>query len=100
MEFGLIILSPVGGIAMLARVAFGIVMLCLAVPSIYTMWSSLRTRSEPGETPNLDALWKHYKRGEISWDEYLRCKVEGTQVRKQDERGLFSSSGSNDDVTS
>ncbi len=99
MEFGSIILSPAGGIATLARVAFGIVILCLAVPVVYTMWSSLRTRSESGASPDLDALWKRYRRGEISWDEYLQRKVEGMQVARQDERGLLSNPGSND-VTS
>ena len=99
MELGSIILSPAGGIATLARVAFGIVILCLAVPVVYTMWSSLRTRSESGEAPDLDALWKRYKQGEISWDDYLRGKVEGMQEARQDERGPFNNSGSND-VTS
>ena len=99
MEFGSIMLSPAGRIATLARVAFGIVMLCLAAPIIYTMWSSSRSRSESGEAPDLDALWKRYRRGEISWDDYLRCKVEGMQAARQDEREPFNNSGSND-VTS
>ena len=81
MQVGLIMWAPAGGTAMLARTAFGVVILCMAVPAVARRWSSLRrtTRrdAESGESVDLDALWELYKRGEISWDEYLRGKVEG-----------------------
>lgn len=81
MQFlGLAVLAPTtGGTAMLARAVFGVVLLCLAVPVIREVWSSLRSGPETGDPPDLDALWKRYRRGEISWDDYLRCKVEGTR---------------------
>jgi hypothetical protein len=79
MHFGLIVLSLVGEIAMLARAAFGIMILCLAIPVLRAMWSSLRTRPRSDDLPDLDALWTRYKRGEISWDEYLRGKIEGAR---------------------
>lgn len=78
MEFGLITLAPAGEIAMLARAVFGLVILCSAVPVILGMWTSL-ARSESDDSPDLDALWKRYRRGEISWDDYLRVEVEGTR---------------------
>jgi hypothetical protein len=28
---------------------------------------------------DLDVLWQRYKRGEISWDDYLRGEVEGVR---------------------
>ncbi len=49
MQFGLIALGPAGGIAMLSRVAFGVVILFLAVPVLRAMWS-LRTRRPPPRT--------------------------------------------------
>jgi hypothetical protein len=76
MEFGLVALAPAGEIAMLVRAVFGLVILCSAVPVILGMWTS-RARSESDDSPDLDALWKRYKRGEISWDDCLR--VEGTR---------------------
>ena len=81
MQVGLIMWDPVGGIATLARTAFGVAILCTAVPVVARRWSSLRRTTrrdvESGESVDLDALWGLYKRGEISWDEYLRGKVEG-----------------------
>jgi hypothetical protein len=78
MEFGLIALGPAGGIAMLARAAFGAVILCLAIPVVSSIWSLKRTgKTEPDDLVDLDALWELYRQGEISWDEYLRGKVEG-----------------------
>jgi hypothetical protein len=96
MHFGLIVLSLVGEIAMLARAAFGIMILCLAIPVLRAMWSSLRTRPRSGDSPDLDALWKRYKRGEISWDEYLRCEVEGVRRAGLDRGGPSSNSASDD----
>src|SRR5215204_751147 len=62
MHFGFVLLSPVGEIAMLTRAAFGIVILCLAIPVLYTIWSSLRPRYKSGDSLDLDALWKQYRR--------------------------------------
>ena len=60
MQVGLTILSPAGGITVLARALFVIVLLCLAVPAVAGVWVSMhrRTRrdSESGETLDLDAL--------------------------------------------
>jgi len=82
MQVGLTILSPAGGITVLARALFVLVLLCLAVPAV-GVWVSMhrRTRrdSESGETLDLDALRELYKRGEISWDEFLRGEVEGVR---------------------
>jgi hypothetical protein len=65
---------------MLARAAFGIVLLlCLGLPVIRGIWSSLQTRPDSDDSLDLDELWKLYRRGEISWDEYLRGKVEGAR---------------------
>ncbi len=73
MQFGLIAPSPASEITTLARAAFGVVLLlCMVVPVARVIWSSLRTRPESGDPPNLDELWERYRRGEISWDEYLR----------------------------
>ena len=81
MQFGLVMSSPAGVVTMFARALFALVLLCLTVPAVAGVWVSMhrRTRkdSEPGESLDLDALWKLYKRGEISWDEYLRGKAEG-----------------------
>ena len=81
MQVGLIMWAPAGGTAMLARTAFGVVIVGMAVPVVARRWSSLRRTTrrdvESGESVDLDALWELYKRGEISWDEYLRGKVEG-----------------------
>jgi len=95
MEFGLVALSPAGEITMLARAAFGIVILCLAVPVIHAMWSSLRAKSKSGHSPDLDALWKRYRRGEISWDEYLRYEIEEIQGTGRDEGEPSGNSASN-----
>jgi|SRR5215203_3802829 len=99
MHFGFVMLSPVGEGAMLARAALGIVIPCLAIPVLHAMWSSLRTRSESADSPDLDALWKRYRRGEISWDEYLRCEVEGVQRSGLDKGGPSRNFGS-DSITS
>jgi hypothetical protein len=80
MQLALVALNPAGEITMLARAAFGIVLLlCLGVPAISGIWSSLRTRTESDDSIDLDELWALYRRGEISWDEYLRGKVEGAR---------------------
>ena len=83
MQVGLTILSPAGGITVLARALFVIVLLCLAVPAVVGVWASLQRRtrrnSESGETLDLDALRELYERGEISWDEFLRGEVEGVR---------------------
>jgi hypothetical protein len=80
MQFGLIALSPAGEITMLARAAFGVVLLlCVAVPVVRGIWSSLRARPESDDSLDLDELWARYRQGEISWDEYLRGKVEGAR---------------------
>jgi uncharacterized membrane protein len=80
---GLIALAPAGGMAMLARAVFGIVILCMAVPMIHRTWSSLRTRRpESGDSPDLNALWERYKRGEISWDEYIQAEVSEKNARR------------------
>ena len=76
----MITLGPAGGIAMLARAAFGVAILCLALRVMSSMWSLRRTgKPGPEDRVDLDALWKLYKRGEISWDEYLRGQVEGAR---------------------
>jgi hypothetical protein len=73
-------LSPASENTMLARATFGIVLLlCVAVPAIRRMWSSLRIRPGSGNSPDLDELWEHYRRGEISWDEYLRDRIGGAR---------------------
>jgi len=80
MQSALAAVNPAGEITMLARAAFGIVLLlCLGIPVISGIWSALRTRPDPGDAVDLDELWALYRRGEISWDEYLRGKVEGTR---------------------
>jgi hypothetical protein len=81
MQSGLIALSPASEIALsLAQATFGIVLLlCIAVPAIRGMWSSLRIRPGYDHSPDLNELWKHSGRGEISWDEYLRDKIEGAR---------------------
>ncbi len=79
MQFGLIVSNMTGGIAMLARVALVVVMLCcLAVPLVNRA-RELFARSEPNDSVDLDELWQRYRRGEISWDEYLRGEVEGAR---------------------
>jgi|SRR5215210_1092709 len=76
MQFGLIALSPAGEITMLARAAFGVVLLlCVAVPVGRGIWSSLRAGPESDDSLDLDELWELYRQGEISWDEYLRGKI-------------------------
>ena len=80
MQFAIILLSPMTEIPLLARAAFGVVLLfCVAVPAVSGIWSSLRTRPDLADSLDLDELWKLYRRGEISWDEYLRGKVEGAR---------------------
>ena len=80
MQSGLIASSPASEIAMLTRATFGIVLLlCVAVPAIRRMWSSLGIRPESAHSPDLDELCEHYRRGEISWDEYLRDRIGGTR---------------------
>ncbi len=83
MQVGLIMWGPASGIAMLARIAFGIVILGMAIPVVARRWSRLPKTigrdAESGESLNLDALWELYKRGEISWDEFLRGEVEGVR---------------------
>ncbi len=77
MELGLVLLSPMGTMTMLARATLVVVLLCcLAVPLVHRMRSLQTRRSEPGDSVDLDVLWECYRRGEISWDEYLRGKVE------------------------
>ncbi len=36
-------------------------------------------RPGPEDPVDLDALWERYKRGEISWNDYLRGEVEGAR---------------------
>ena len=80
MQFELTALNPASEIMTLSRATFGVVLLLLVViPTIRVMWSSLRTRIEPDNAVDLEELWVHYRHGEISWDEYLRGKVEGVR---------------------
>ena len=80
MQLGLVLLSPTGTMTMLARAAFVVVLLCcLAAPLVHRMRSLRTRRPEPGDSVDLDALWERYRRGKISWDEYLRAKAEGTR---------------------
>jgi hypothetical protein len=80
MQFAPIALSPVSEIPLLARAAFGVVLLlCLGVPVVSGIWSSLQTRPETEDSLDLDELWNRYRQGEISWDEYLRGKIEGAR---------------------
>ena len=81
MELGLLSLGPAGAMALLARAVFVVVLLGgLAVPLVSRM-RSLRPRrsTEAGDSVDLRALRELYRRGEISWDEYLRGEVEGTR---------------------
>jgi hypothetical protein len=80
MQFALIALSPVSEIPLLARAAFGVVfLLCLGIPVVSGIWASLRTGPETEDSLDLDELWNRYRQGEISWDEYLRGKIEGAR---------------------
>ena len=81
MQFALIALSPVSESTLLARAAFGVVLLlCLGVPVVNGLLSSSRTGSnETEDSLDLDELWNRYRQGEISWDEYLRGKIEGAR---------------------
>jgi hypothetical protein len=80
MQLALVAVNPAGEITMLARSAFGIVLLlCLGIPVISGAWSYLRTGPHSDGSIDLDELWALYRQGEISWDEYLRGKVEGTR---------------------
>lgn len=80
MQVALIALSPASEITLLARAAFGVVLLlCLGVPVVSGIRSSLRIRPETEDSLDLDELWNHYRQGEISWDEYLRGKIEGAR---------------------
>jgi hypothetical protein len=87
--------SPTGVITLFARALFALVLLCLTVPAVAGVWVSMRRRTrkdlESGESLDLDALWQLYKRGEISWDEYLRGKAEGMRALSAVEgaRGLI-----------
>jgi hypothetical protein len=97
MQFALIVLSPVTEIPLLARAAFGVVLLlCVAVPAVRGIWSSLRTRPDLEDSLDLDELWKLYRRGEISWDEYLRGKIEGARGLAGTKAELLSNSISDD----
>jgi hypothetical protein len=79
MQLGLIAGSLTGGAALLARAALIVaIVCCLAAPLVKRMWS-LRARPGPEDPVDLDALWQRYKRGEISWDDYLRGEVEGAR---------------------
>ena len=97
MQFAIILLSPVTEIPLLARAAFGVVLLfCVAVPAVSGIWSSLRTRPELEDSLDLDELWKLYRRGEISWDEYLRGKIEGARGIAGTKAASLSNSTSDD----
>ncbi len=97
MQLGLVLLSPTGTMTMLARAAFIVVLLCcLAAPLVHRMRSLQTRRSEPGDSVDLDVLWECYRRGEISWDEYLRGEVEGVQRAGLDKGGPYSNSASDD----
>jgi hypothetical protein len=104
-QLGLIMWGPAGGIAMFARIGFGLVILGMAVPVVARRWSrSPRTigrDAESGESLNLDALWELYKRGEISWDQYLRGKIEGSRrlVEVEGARGLWRTKARSSDNT-
>ena len=80
MQLGFVLLSPTGTMMMLARATLVVMLLCcLAVPLVYKMRSLRTRRSERGNSVALDVLCECYRRGEISWDEYLWGKVEGTR---------------------
>ena len=97
MQFAIILLSPVTEIPLLARAAFAVVLLfCVAVPAVSGIWSSLRNRPELEDSLDLDELWKLYRRGEISWDEYLRGKVEGARGIVGTKAESLSNSASDD----
>ena len=97
MQFALIALSPVSEIPLLARAAFAVVLLfCVAVPAVSGIWSSLRTGPELEDSLDLNELWKLYRRGEISWDEYLRGKIEGARGLAGTKAGPLSNSTSDD----
>ena len=101
MQFALIALSPVTEIPLLVRAAFGIVLLlCVAVPAVSGIWSSLRTGPELKDSLDLNELWKLYRRGEISWDEYLRGKIEGARGLAGTKAESLSNSTSGDDPSS
>ena len=79
MQFGLVVLSLTGGAAMLARAALIVVMVCCLAAPLVSRMRSFRERPGPENPVNLAALWERYKRGEISWDEYLRGETEGAR---------------------
>src|SRR5215210_3924239 len=81
MHLGLTIVSPVTEIAMLARAAFGVVIISLAISVLFGMFRTAfqGRRSGSLDSVDLDALYKQYRRGEISWDDYLRGEVEGAR---------------------
>jgi uncharacterized membrane protein len=93
-HFGLILGASASSIAMLARTALGLVILDVLVPIVTRRRSSfprtIRRDPESNESLTLDALWELYKRGEISWDEYLRGKIEGRRglIGVEGARGL------------
>lgn len=78
-QFGLIVLNSTGGIAMLARVALVVVILCFLATPLVNRARNLHAKPEPNGSVDLDELWQRYRRGDISWDEYLRGKVEGAR---------------------
>jgi hypothetical protein len=97
MQFAIIALSPASEIPLLARAAFGVVLLfCVAVPAVSGIRSSLRDRPDLEDSLDLDELWKLYRRGEISWDDYLRGKIEGARGLAGTKAEWLSSSSSDD----
>jgi hypothetical protein len=99
-QVGLIALSPASEITMLARAAFGVVLLlCVGIPVVRGIRSSLRTGPESDDSLDLDELWALYRRGEISWDEYLRGKIEGAR-RLAGTKAQSSSNFTSDDTAS
>jgi hypothetical protein len=79
MQLGLIMASWTGGAALLVRAALVVALVCCLAAPLVSRMCSLRARPGPEDPVDLDVLWQRYKRGEISWDDYLRGEVEGVR---------------------
>jgi hypothetical protein len=79
MQLGLITASWSGGAALLVRAALVVALVCCLAAPLVSRMCSLRARPGPEDSVDLDVLWQRYKRGEISWDDYLRGEVEGVR---------------------
>ena len=79
MQLGLITASWSGGAALFVRAALVVALVCCLAAPLVSRMCSLRVRPGSEDSVDLDVLWQRYKRGEISWDDYLRGEVEGVR---------------------